>query len=321
MISSLELAALCGVSQGTVDRALHGRTGISAATRERILAAAEAHGYRPNPAARELMGRTPSKAVGVAVPASTLQQPFFLDLFANLAKHLHAEGLHPSIWVAADDSAGVSATVEAMAARRLRALVLIGPPMGLHIAPSILKAQPVLSLMLPCAQSEVRLVGADEHGFGRVATEHLIALGHRRIVHLMGDKALHAVRVGRRDGYLAAMAAAGLEPRVWPLTADAPDLVERLKADGITGIFCHHDPMAVAVQRRLAAAGVSVPGAISLVSIDASPVLAAYDLGISSVPYPYEGLAQQAADILAGRPARALPVPTVRPGRTSAPVR
>ena len=55
MISSLELARICGVSQGTVDRALHSRGRISDQTRRRILEAARKHGYTPNPAARELV--------------------------------------------------------------------------------------------------------------------------------------------------------------------------------------------------------------------------------------------------------------------------
>lgn len=55
MISSLQLAKLCGVSQGTVDRALHNRGRVSEQTRARILEAARAQGYVPNPAARELM--------------------------------------------------------------------------------------------------------------------------------------------------------------------------------------------------------------------------------------------------------------------------
>ena len=52
MISSTGLAKICGVSQGTVDRALHDRPGIGEKTRARILAAVRKHGYQPHPAAR-----------------------------------------------------------------------------------------------------------------------------------------------------------------------------------------------------------------------------------------------------------------------------
>jgi len=68
MISSLELAELCGVSQGTVDRALHGRGGIAESTRAKILEAARLHGYAPNPAARELMTGQ-SSVCGAVIPA------------------------------------------------------------------------------------------------------------------------------------------------------------------------------------------------------------------------------------------------------------
>lgn len=319
MISCLELAALCGVSHGTVDRAMHGRAGVSAATRARILAMAEAHGYRPNPAAREMMGRAVSTVVGVAVPSRTLSQPFFMDLFGVLARHLQGAGLQLCLWVTPEDTAGMEEVVTTMAARRLRALLLVGPPPNLHLTPALLQAQPVIALNLPCVLPQVRTLMPDEFAVGRVATEHLIALGHRRIVHLMGDLELHPVRVRRRDGYLAAMAAAALESRVWPLAATAPGLIERLQHEGITAVFCHHDPMAIVVLQRLAEAGIRVPDAISIVGVDHSPILAAISPGLTSVAYPYEAIAAQVIGVIAGQEPGALPTPQLVMGRTSGP--
>jgi DNA-binding LacI/PurR family transcriptional regulator len=89
MISSLELAKICGVSQGTVDRALHNRPGISAATKRRVLAAARQHGYQPNPVAGELL-RGRSRVVGAIVPA--LGGLFFMDLMQAVNCALAAAG-------------------------------------------------------------------------------------------------------------------------------------------------------------------------------------------------------------------------------------
>ena len=62
MISSLELARICKVSQGTVDRALHDRPGVSLATKARILAAARRHGYRPHPGVIPMPARSSKDA-------------------------------------------------------------------------------------------------------------------------------------------------------------------------------------------------------------------------------------------------------------------
>ena len=90
MISSLELARLCGISQGTVDRALHGRPGVSAKTRELVLDMARQHGYRPNPVAHELMSRQ-SNIVGILVPAAS--SVFFMDFVEALKTAADRHGL------------------------------------------------------------------------------------------------------------------------------------------------------------------------------------------------------------------------------------
>ena len=252
MISSLELAALCGVSQGTIDRALHNRPGISAATRARILAVAEQYGYAPNPAARELMGLAASTVVGAIVSAASLRAPFFMALFAVLARRLQADGLQLSFWVAPDAPDGMRKTFSELAARRLRAFVLVTPPADLELPAAAVARQPVLALILPCACPGVISLLPDERAAGRVATEHLIGLGHRRILHLTGYTPAHGdhvIRHLRREGYMQAMNSAGLPPLVWNEGVEAPDLVERLRAADVTAVFCHNDPDALPLLR------------------------------------------------------------------------
>ncbi len=320
MISSLELAALCGVSQGTIDRALHNRPGISASTRARILAMAEQHGYVPNPAARELMGLATSTVVGAIVSATDLRAPFFMALFAVLARRLQTDGLQLSFWVAPDETDGMRRAFVESAARRLRALILVMPPANLELPAVTVARQPVLSLILPCACPGVISLLPDERAAGRVATEHLLALGHRRILHLTGQTPFHAdhvVRRHRRDGYVEAMTSAGLSPLVWAEGVEAPDLIERMRAADVTSVFCHNDPDALPLIRRLRAAGLEVPGDISVIGVDRSPILVDIDPSLTSVAYPYAGLAEQVASTLAGRPLSPLPAPQVELGAST----
>ena len=88
-ISTTRLAEICGVSQGTVDRALNGRKGIRNETREKILAAAKEYGYRPNIHARSIAGGR-SMLIGMVV--FDLHNPYFTELLMQMEKYCRAHG-------------------------------------------------------------------------------------------------------------------------------------------------------------------------------------------------------------------------------------
>ncbi len=83
-ISTTRLAEICGVSQGTVDRALNDRPGINPETKQKILAAAKAYGYRPNIHARSMAG---GKSMLIGVVVFDLNNPFFPDVLNSITKY------------------------------------------------------------------------------------------------------------------------------------------------------------------------------------------------------------------------------------------
>lgn len=83
-ISTTQLAEICGVSQGTVDRALNDRPGINPETKQKILAAAKAYGYRPNIHARSMAG---GKSMLIGVVVFDLNNPFFPDVLNSITKY------------------------------------------------------------------------------------------------------------------------------------------------------------------------------------------------------------------------------------------
>ena len=176
MISSLQLAERCGVSQGTVDRALHGRAGIRAATRERILAAAARHGYRPHPAARELLHGRPT-VVGAVMPAHG--RVFFLDLANAIGQALAPDGLRLYLCAAANETE-FTAAVEDFAARRCLGLVVVPPGEGLRLTRRQTGGLPVVSLLSRCAGPNIHWIAPDEAATGRQAVDVLWGQGHRR---------------------------------------------------------------------------------------------------------------------------------------------
>jgi len=130
MISSLELARICGVSQGTVDRFLHNRGRVSEPTRAAVLAAAARHGYLPNPAARELMtGR--SRLIAAIAPS--FRSVFFMDIMDALNAALRSEGLE-LILSTAGNAGEADVLIREFAARRvLLAIGRRGSPRRLEI--------------------------------------------------------------------------------------------------------------------------------------------------------------------------------------------
>ena len=88
-ISTPQLAEICGVSQGTIDRALNGRKGISPVTREKILNAAKEYGYRPNIHARSIAG---GKSMLIGVVVFDLNNQYFSDILTALEEKCTARG-------------------------------------------------------------------------------------------------------------------------------------------------------------------------------------------------------------------------------------
>jgi len=314
MISSLELARLCGVSQGTVDRALHDRPGINQGTRVRILAMARQHGYVPNPAARELMGLSTSSMAAVIMPDVTVQIPFMMDLIAEIGRHLRPLDVRLSLWPTPDED--FPTAIEEIAARRPRALIMLLAPETLTVSAHVSGRLPVLALLLPNRSRDVVSLVADEHAIGSVATRHLLERGHRRIAHLAPSLLSWKIDE-RRAGYAAAMRAANCEPLM--ITGEiGAATVHQVRAAGCTAVFCYNDPSALAFISHAQLAGWAVPRDCSVIGVDHSPTIAALDPTLSSVAYPFAGIAAQVAAVLGGTRPPPLAPPEVAAGSTVA---
>lgn len=284
MISSLELARLCGVSQGTVDRALHGRSGVSERTRTLILREAEKSGYRPHPAVRELITGV-SRMVGAIVPS--VNNVFFMDIFHSLGAKLKERNLTFQVTPAEtrQDFLGV---LEEFAARRFRIALVIPPEEGIQIPSSVTSCFPVVSLASPCLGERVLFLSPDEEATGRQAVRYLHKQGHRRIVHLTYGRDAHAIR-GRAQGYEAEARKLGLSPRI-VRDLDGKTLANLIKQERPTALFCHNDWLALTVMLMLSDFGVRVPDDISVLGVDHGPTLSRLAPNLTTLAYPFQAV-------------------------------
>lgn len=272
-----DVARLAGVSQKTVSRVFNKEPNVTPETRERVLAAAQSLGYRPNGAARALLtGRT--NRIGVVSLGTSHFGPSSLLVALERA----ARGINYSLSIAnsfEEDTSGIAAAVDNLLAQGVDAVILSEPvdDGGERLTVDV----PVLTLgAAPIVQAPVVLsVRAAEGGdAAAAATRHLLDLGHRTVHHIAGPQRWWAARE-RLQNWRATLTAAGAGvPEVlegdWT-AARGYEIGTHLALDPeVTAIFAANDEMAIGAIHALHEAGRSVPGDISVVGFDDIPVAA-----------------------------------------------
>ncbi|MDN3026940.1 LacI family DNA-binding transcriptional regulator [Streptomyces sp. S.PB5] len=304
-----EVARAAGVSQKTVSRVVNGEPHVSPEVRDRVLRAIEELDYRPNNAARALfLGRY--RRIGVVSLGTALYGPSTL-LFA-LERAMQRTGYSFAL-AGTLEGQRVSVAVEALLEQGVDGIVLSEPiDDGTPLALSA--DVPVVSLgeSAQLAHGAGVVVGADGAAAARVATEHLLSLGHRTVWHIPGPQNWFAAR-DRLRGWREALAAAGApEPPPaaagdWSPASGHAAGRQLARLSDVTAVFAANDDMAIGALRAFAEAGRSVPGDVSVVGYDDIPAAAYISPPLTTVRHDTEALADHAVDVLIamieGRPA------------------
>jgi len=294
MISTLELARHCKVSQGTVDRALHNRAGISPATRERILAAASTFGFRPHPAAREIITGK-SMTLHAIVPA--VNNVFFMDVIHALSEAMQERNLQFQISIVRDEAA-LLRTLADSAARRHQMVIIIPPKDNITIPADLTIHMPVVSLFSPCLGENVTFISPDEVDTGREGVDYLVSKGHRKIVFLSFTRTSYAISA-RSEGYQTRMRELKLQPQVYSQMS-GNQLLEVLETDQPTAFFCHNDWLAIRTILSLRECGIRVPEDISVLGVDNSPTLSGICPELTTLSYPTPAIIDSVVAVLDG---------------------
>jgi LacI family transcriptional regulator len=312
MISSLELAELCEVSQGTVDRALHNRSGISPKTKQKILEAAEKYGYRPNPAALELLTGK-SKIVCAVIPR--LNSIFYMDLLAVIKEKIAGKSFKLLI-SQYDSGEELLALLADFSARRFWGAVVIPPGDKVRIPDAFSSKMKIISLLSPLSGNNTRFISPDEKQTGIDAVNYLLGRGCRRIVHFTYDHPdYYAVRL-RADGYREAMLENGLKP-VIILNRPENEFLKIINSHQPEAVFCHNDWLTMTALSQLQGAGFKVPEQISVLGVDSSPTFNSLFPGLTTMEYPREWVAAEILKVFSGKgKAGSPPQMLIIPGKT-----
>jgi DNA-binding LacI/PurR family transcriptional regulator len=294
------VAERAGVSKSLVSLVLRGSPHVSDHRRRAVLKAADELGYRPNAVARSLVeGRT--RLIGALV--ADLHNPFFAEFLDGLQESLHGEGLRMLVGSGRWDPTFEAEAVEAFLEMRVDGLVL------LSVVPDALREAAANVPVVVVGEhdvAEVDIVVDDDELGARLAVEHLVSFGHRRIAHIEGSPTTTARY--RRAGYERAMARSGLGAETFVQPGDFTEEggyragLDLLRRDPRpTAIFAPNDLVATGVLSAADELELRVPADISIIGYDNTYLAAIRHIALTSVDQPRRDMGRIAAELLCAR--------------------
>lgn len=271
-----DVARLAGVSKATASRALSGRGYVSGETRDRVVAAAAELGYVVSTTAASLVtGQT--RNVAVVIPH--INRWYFGDVLEGIESALIAAGYDLTLYRLSADSDERRRVFEYFLVRkRVDAVIAVGIELT-HAEVALLEAlgKPVVGIGGPIAG--IATLSIDDVAAAALVTDHLISLGHTRIMHFGGDQVEEMdfrVHSQRLAGFRLAMEAAGLPHegafRATPLSVPGGYAIGlAVLADPRTrptAVFAGSDEVAIGTIVAARQLGIQVPNQLSVVGID-----------------------------------------------------
>lgn len=267
-----DVARLAGVSYQTVSRVLNDSTAIRPSTRARVIEVIEQTGYRPNQAARALV-TSKSRTIGVITAPSTHWGPT-TSLRAIEEAAREAGYLVSTTSMVASDHRSITDSLEHLRSQAIEGLVVIAPQVRVFEVVAEL-ALDIPLVTLDGTGRDARSLAVDQVRGARLATGHLIELGHKEILHLAGPQDWIEAEA-RMRGFLDSVDAADLrinQPLLGDWTADSGYRVGRELARHLdfSAVFAANDQMALGLVHAFHDAGFEVPGDVSVIGFDDVP--------------------------------------------------
>ncbi|NJP92348.1 LacI family transcriptional regulator [Nonomuraea sp. FMUSA5-5] len=307
-----DVAKAAGVSRATVSRVVNGIRNVDSALQDAVRQAIAATGYVPNRAARSLVTRRAGSVAMVvsgaddesaSFPVEVFTDPFFGRVVGGIVGFLRPRGIHPLLMFAETAEARAQVLTALRQGEADGALLV-----STHAAdplPRLLSEAglPAVLFARPAEPVPISYVDVDHRAGAKLAADHLVARGRKRIATISGPLDVPAARA-RLAGFRDAMAAHG-HPFVPSAeggftSGSGEQAMERLLAEhpGLDGVFVANDLMAQGALPVLRRHGLAVPDDVAVVGFDDSSAATACRPPLTTVRHPVEDMAAEMARLL-----------------------
>ncbi|WP_232668275.1 LacI family DNA-binding transcriptional regulator [Pseudonocardia sp. TRM90224] len=298
--SMRDVARASGVSYQTVSRVINDQERVHPETRARVLAAVDALGYHPNSAARALVT---GRGSTVAVVASNTSLYGYARTLEGIEDAAFAAGYTVNITVLrSPDQSDRADAVERLLSQPLAGLIAFThDDLARSAVEDVPSRMPAVTVFGTGAGGRAHIL-LDEEGGARAAIRHLLDLGHRTIHHAGVPPLLPS---GRLLGWRATLEEAGVpRPEPIPVTWEPRSGYEVGSAiarqHDITAVFAGNDDIATGIVRALIDSGRDVPGDVSVIGFDDTPLAAYTRPSLTTVSQDFVELGRRAFDLLHG---------------------
>jgi LacI family transcriptional regulator len=300
------VAEHAGVSVAAVSKVLRNAYGVSDALRQNVMESIETLGYRPSAAARGMRGRT----FTVGILLVEIGNPFLPEVVEGINDILAPSEFKSLMGMGRSYMPVETGLIEQMIDFHMDGLILVAPRMSGKVLDRYARQIPIVVIgHHEATAAHFDTVNSDDQQGGFMATEALLAAGHRDVVMLTqayAPDSTHAVAGQRERGYREAMERAGLAPRVVALPYDGASVPDHLRRflfepGRPSAVFCWSDLFAVDLVNIARAEGLRVPEDLAIVGYDNSPLAALPLVKLSSIDQSGRRLGALAAESLLSR--------------------
>jgi DNA-binding LacI/PurR family transcriptional regulator len=302
-VTAKEVAELAGVSISAVSRTFTAGASVSPETREKVLAATQTLGYRPNAMARSLMTR---RTELIALISNNFDNPLFMEVFDLFTRRLQQRGRRPLL---ANLSGGARTDValEMLLKYSVDGVIVASSTLPPQFTEECAEAgMPVVQAFgRPGSAGSGNIVGADNLQGGRLAGEMLRERGYKNIAFLGGPEAATSTE-DRLRGLKDSLAIAGLEPcavvfgHSYCHEAGFTLMKQLLRNGGIDAVACGDDVLAMGAMDACREAGVEVPRAIGVIGFNDMAMAAWPAYNLTTIHQPVADIIITAVELVLG---------------------
>jgi len=297
-----DVARLAGVSYQTVSRVLNDSPSLRGSTKQRVLDVILEIGYRPNQAARALV-TSKSRTIGILSTQAAYYGP--MTSIAAIEQSAREAGYRLSITnITSNDYTSIRSGLDYLLSQSVEALVVIAPQVRVFEAINELAISVPFVTLLSADLDGSHGISVDQIAGARLATRHLIDLGHTEIMHISGPQDWIEAEA-RMQGFLEAIGSADLRTRApilgdWTAHFGYYAGLELLRFRDFTAVFAGNDQMALGFAHACRELGLSIPRDISIVGFDDIPEAAHFAPPLTTVRQNFAEIGRRAISMLLG---------------------